>query len=139
MKRLGVTATIVAGLILGACAQVEPLYETLAAEYEALSAKISSLLGEPSEPLYSRMTDEDESLARATVQVALETGLDNATRTWSNKNSGSAGKVTPVKTFMTDAGVFCRDYRETISIGDASESYLKTACRDEGSVWHPLD
>ena len=115
MKRLGITAAFVTGLVVGACVQ------------------------EPPDPLYSRMTDEDQHLAAATVQVALETGLDNATRTWSNKNSGDSGKVTPVKTFVTDAGVFCRDYRETISVGDAEGSNLRTACRDEGGVWHPVN
>lgn len=139
MKRLGVSAALATGLVVAACAQFEPLNETLSAEYETLSAKISNWSGEPSEPLHSRMSDEDERLAAATVQDALETGLDNATRRWSNKRSGISGKVTPVKTFMTDAGVFCRDYRETVSLGDAEGSHLKTACRDEGGVWHPVD
>lgn len=125
MKRLGVSAALATGLVVAACAQFESLYKTLS--------------GEPSEPVYSRMSEEDKRLAAATVQDALETGLDNAIRTWSNTRSGISGKVTPVKTFMTDAGVFCRDYRETASLGDAERSHLKTACRDEGGVWHPVD
>lgn len=139
MKPLGVSAALATGLVVASCAQFEPLYETLSAEFETLSAKISNRSSEPSEPLYSRMSEEDQRLAAATVQDALETELDNATRRWSNKRSGISGKVTPVKTFMTDAGVFCRDYRETVSLGDAEGSHLETACREESGVWHPVD
>lgn len=69
------------------------------------------------------------------MQVTLEGAEDTVPRGWSNRYSGNSGTITPLKTYLTESGMFCRDYRETIIIKDRAQTYLNKACRDPNDVW----
>lgn len=81
------------------------------------------------------MSQVDIALADQAVQDALERAPSGDAVEWRNTASGTAGSITPLRTFRTAAGVFCRDYQETLRIGVASERYIDTACRDEDGRW----
>ena len=86
-------------------------------------------------PLHARMSDEDVRRADATVQLSLEEALSGDTRRWRNASSGGEGSVVPVRTWRNAAGVYCRAYRETITIGSSTETYRGVACRDHDGIW----
>ena len=35
---------------------------------------------------------------------------------WSNPDSGNSGEITPLRTFLSNDGKLCRDYRRTVNV-----------------------
>ena len=85
--------------------------------------------------VYGRLSDQDVALAARLMQQTLENAPDGATRRWSNDGTGHAGMITPVRTYVTESGHFCRDYREEIDLADGRERFFHTACRTEDARW----
>ena len=90
-----------------------------------------------SDPLYTQMSKEDVRLANDTVRRALESALSGTTFRWRNPGNDHEGTVMPTSSFRAKAGLFCRTYRETLTIGDRTEPYTEVACRDADGAWRP--
>jgi len=88
-------------------------------------------------PLYEHMASDDVLLADATVQRALEKALSEDARAWRNTSTGNEGTVTVERTWRTASGIYCRAYRETLTIGKRTELYRAIACRDPDGIWRP--
>lgn len=83
-----------------------------------------------------RLEDEDKSLADRNLQDALENSLSGQSRKWTNPSSGNGGSVTPLSTWKTAKGVYCRSYRERIRVASGqSVSRRGVACRSSDAVW----
>ena len=130
MRPALIGAVLMACLIAACCTEIKTATDKL-------GAKLSGWFGGTS--LYSKMTREDVRLASITMQETLEGAEDSAPRGWSNRQSGNSGTITPLKTYLSESGMFCRDYRETIVIEERAESHLNRACRDESGVWNWID
>jgi surface antigen len=90
--------------------------------------------------LYARLSDRDVALASQTLQETLERHQENEPANWANPESGNAGVIWPVDTYLTDTGYFCREYRETVVIADGERfSYDNTACRNDEGHWVWVD
>jgi len=63
-------------------------------------------------------------------QSAMETGH---TRTW--KNGDTRGTIVPHKRYTNDEGRYCREYSQTIYIGDEKHTGYGTACREDDGTW----
>ena len=87
--------------------------------------------------LYQALSDSDVQLASRTMQSALERAPDGATRSWANEQTGHRGSLTPTRTYVTESGYFCREYREELVVGADRGSFHHNACRDDNarSVW----
>jgi surface antigen len=85
--------------------------------------------------LYERLSDRDVTLAAKTLQQSLENAPDSETRRWANESTGHGGSVTPIRTYLSESGRFCRDYREDLASDDQTASFYHTACRDEEAGW----
>lgn len=81
-------------------------------------------------PLAAQSAFREPPLAMAT-QIVLESHVSGAPHKWLDEKSGETGSVTPVRTFKTKAGVFCRDYEVSIENGSTN---LHRACRAQG-LW----
>ncbi|MCB9946344.1 MAG: hypothetical protein H6842_00795 [Rhodospirillaceae bacterium] len=84
------------------------------------------------------MTPLDEQMAERTLQSALEVTVSEESSRWHNPSTGAAGSITPVRTYRTVSGRYCREYEETITTNGNTETYRDTACRDQQGVWHTL-
>lgn len=91
--------------------------------------------GSSPEPLYGDMTEGDVKLAAHAAQDALEHTVNGETRTWRNPATGSEGAFTPQRTYLSKAGLYCRDYRERLVVSQRSATYRNTACRSPEGVW----
>jgi surface antigen len=89
--------------------------------------------GDPA--LYQSLADSDVQLASRTMQNALERAPDGATRSWTNDQTGHRGSLTPTRTYVSDSGYFCREYREELLLGERSGRFHHAACRDENARW----
>ena len=89
--------------------------------------------GDPA--LYQKLAESDVNLASRLMQTTLESVPDGATRHWANLESGNSGEITPLRTYASEDGQFCRDFREQLVIGGESGRFYHTACRDDSARW----
>ncbi len=93
----------------------------------------------PGDPVYQSLAPRAEVLARNTVQEALETARSSSSLTWSYVEDGSRGEITPLRTYRTSAGFYCREYVEVVDSGaDQRHRRQRTACRDDDGLWKPI-
>ena len=77
----------------------------------------------------------DQAYAAQTYSNTLETAPTGQTSTWVNPDSGNQGTYTPTKTYQTDAGQYCCEFQQTITVGGQTESAYGTACRQPDGSW----
>lgn len=90
------------------------------------------------ENFLSEMTDQDLEFANQTVQKALENLVSNKFLDWQNPENNHSGNVSPLRTYQTKDGIFCRVYAETIVLDDKTRRVEGTACRNDEGVWQPI-
>ncbi|WP_353621276.1 RT0821/Lpp0805 family surface protein [Labrenzia sp. R4_1] len=84
----------------------------------------------------SGLARSDQTMAEATFQNALEKSLSGKTSSWRNQETGASGSVTPVRTWKTRSGVYCRAYRENILLASGTRRQDNgTACRNKSGKW----
>jgi surface antigen len=70
------------------------------------------------------------------IQDALENNASGEVVEWWNLDTGDRGTVTPLRTFMSAAGLPCREYRVMAVHGDAGSEFQNAiACREVDGVW----
>jgi surface antigen len=86
--------------------------------------------------LVGNLLDErDKKLAAETAQRAMETSPTGKSATWRNPDNGHYGTVTPVKTYQSANGSYCREYQQTVTIDGKQENANGTACRQPDGSW----
>ncbi len=81
----------------------------------------------------------DQKILEAAVARALETNMSGAAAVWSNPDSGSHGRVEPVRTFKISNGQWCREYVHSLEFRgwrERRETRRTIACRDADGHWH---
>jgi surface antigen len=79
--------------------------------------------------LYMDKTDE------LNAQHALEMNPDRQTSRWHNPNTGADFSTTPVSTYQSSSGKYCREYQTDIIVSGKKESGYGTACRQPDGTW----
>jgi len=77
----------------------------------------------------------DELAMRQNAQYSLEYTPTQTTTTWRNPDTGHAGTFTPVETYQTDQGQYCREYVQTVYVGGEKQQAYGTACRQPDGSW----
>lgn len=72
----------------------------------------------------------DRQLMAVALNSALDTQLSGSSVTWQNPASGSRGSITPLRTFRTANGRWCREYRQELASAAQSEQRIGIACRE---------
>jgi surface antigen len=85
--------------------------------------------------LGKRLDEVDQQKMYQSTQGALETGVSGEADTWYNPDSGNRGTVTPQPAFESTDGQYCREYQQTVTIGDEPETAYGTACRMPDGTW----
>jgi surface antigen len=83
----------------------------------------------------SMLDDQDRRTAAATTQRALNNQPSGTTTAWHNPDSGNSGSVTPVRTYQTATGQYCREFEQTVTIGGKPQKSYGTACRQPDGSW----
>src|SRR5919109_946604 len=82
-----------------------------------------------------RLDAADRQRANAAAAQALESTPSGQSVAWRNPDSGNTGAVTPVRTYQTATGQYCREYTQTITIGGEKHKSYGTACREPDGSW----
>lgn len=77
----------------------------------------------------------DQLMMERNAQYALENTRTNATTTWRNPDTGNYGAITPVETYQTTSGQYCREYTQAVVIGGEKQQAYGTACRQPDGTW----
>lgn len=80
----------------------------------------------------------DRAQMDAAVQSALEERKTGESGNWANAASSHRGTVTPTRTWRNDDGRDCRDYQQTVTVGDVTRVGYGSACRAGNGVWVDL-
>jgi len=116
------------GALLGA--QVGSGRGTLVAV--AIGTLAGALMGQE----IGRSLDRADQIAmQQNAQYALEYTPTNSSTPWRNPDSGNSGQITPVETYQTAQGQYCREYRQTVWIGGEQQQAYGTACRQPDGSW----
>jgi surface antigen len=83
----------------------------------------------------SALDQRDKQMAYKAQQSALETTRTNETGSWRNPDTGHYGSYTPVKTYESTSGQYCREYQEKVVIDGKTSSAYGTACRQPDGSW----
>ena len=108
----------------------------------SVSAAVSlgdPLLGDDAAGLYKKMSDADVELAVGAMQHSLTNNLSGRNTPWENPESGNSGSIVAGAVFVTNQGVFCRDYKENVVVGEDLGIVTNTACRDPRGVWRLIE
>ncbi len=70
-----------------------------------------------------------------TSQRALETAQAGQTLPWNNPRSGNSGAITPAAPYQNDAGQYCREFQNKITVGGQTQNGYGTACRQPDGSW----
>lgn len=76
----------------------------------------------------------DRQALASTTQNTLETVPTGEAVAWRNPDSGNYGTVTPVRTYQTAQG-YCREFQQSVTIGNRTEQAYGTACRQPDGSW----
>ena len=82
-----------------------------------------------------RLDAADQQKANEAASRALESVPSGQSVAWRNPDSGNTGAVTPVRTYQTSTGQYCREYTQTINIGGEKHQSYGTACRQPDGSW----
>ncbi len=54
---------------------------------------------------------------------------------WRNPDSGNSGTITPTREGTSQAGEYCREYQQTVTVAGKTEQAYGTACRQQDGSW----
>jgi len=110
----------------------------IAAAMHANPAGIAAgvILGGLTGGLIGHLVDnKDKQIAAQSAHQALENTPSGQTVTWRNPDNGHTGTVTPVRTYQTNSGQYCREYTQTVTIDNRPQQSYGTACRQADGSW----
>lgn len=85
-----------------------------------------------------RMEASDWALYNDTARKALTKVPDGTNSSWTNPDTGASGIIRPTRTFRTQTGSYCRDYRSTVAVSDMVQSGDGTACLGIDGQWYAM-
>jgi surface antigen len=77
----------------------------------------------------------DQQYMQRTTQRTLESAPSGTASSWQNPDSGHSGTVTPVRTYQTNSGQYCREFQQTVTVGGQTQQAYGTACRQPDGTW----
>lgn len=86
-------------------------------------------------PFVTFLERSDIARAYKSASYTLETQPSGQTRIWRNPQNGHWGTMTPARTYLNAEGRYCREYRQTVTIGGQEHQAGGTACRSDEGVW----
>lgn len=69
------------------------------------------------------------------VSKTLEHQPSGQASQWRNPDSGNRYQVTPISTYQTDSGQYCREFVTEVTVGGKVEQAYGTACRMPDGTW----
>lgn len=98
----------------------------------AAGALLGSLAGHT---IGASLDKQDIESHNNTQYKALEYNRTGSAAAWNNPDTGASGKVIPTRTYHDKYGEVCREYTQTIKIGEKTQEGFGKACRRSDGSW----
>lgn len=85
--------------------------------------------------ILTMLNDADRVFAQRNAQHALEYNQTGETRHWKNPATGVWGATTPLRTYLNENQMPCREYQITATVAAIDAKAPQAACRETGGVW----
>lgn len=79
--------------------------------------------------------EADQILRDSTLSAALEQQISGQAVKWTNPDTGASGRITPVRTFKSKTGQWCREFDSVLTREEQSEMRRGIACREPEGTW----
>lgn len=121
-----------------------PLFAALAASFVILVVGLGGAMIYTERQVEQRLASleaaraADRALIQSAIATALEEHLSGVPAAWHNPQTGSRGRVEPIRTFRNANGQWCREYvlnAELVSNAGGREVRRAVACREENGQW----
>ena len=124
------------GTILGGVAGAVAGAQFGSGKGQLAATAVGTLLGAYLGNEVGKSLDRADRLAMQQItQNSLENAPSGTTSTWQNPDSGNYGTVTPQPSYQTSEGRYCREFRQTVTVGGSTEEAYGTACRQPDGSW----
>jgi len=80
----------------------------------------------------------DRRRARVAMHMALEWLPVGRMQIWRNPENGHWGTVMATRTYLDAKGVWCREYRQTVTLGGVENQETGAMCRGTDGVWRAM-
>ncbi len=87
----------------------------------------------------NRLSCEDQEYHYDTTQSTLEYKPSGGTAAWVNPDTGASGSVTPTETYISQSGLPCRNFTQTITVDGQRENIQANACRQQDGSWQIVE
>jgi len=77
----------------------------------------------------------DQAAISRSQHQALEYTPSNQAVVWQNPDTGNRGVTVPRATYQTSTGQYCREFQETVTVGNQTQQAYGTACRQTDGTW----
>ena len=84
-------------------------------------------------PYQAQLEDSDIARAHRAAVTAFERVPSGQTKIWRNPTNGHWGTLTPTRTYTNAEGRYCRDYRQTVTLGGQEYQGNGTVCFENGA------
>ena len=84
------------------------------------------------------LDDVDRMKANEAARKAQDASLGQQI-TWANPESGNYGSVTPVRDGTSSDGLYCREFRQNITVEGKMETGTGVACRRADGTWRIVE
>jgi surface antigen len=81
-----------------------------------------------------KLDDRDKQLATQAATQAFNDNQVGQASVWNNPDNGHSGTITPTRSYQQN-GQYCRQYKQTISVGGEPQTAYGTACRQPDGTW----
>jgi surface antigen len=82
-----------------------------------------------------KLDAKDKQMAAQAATLAFEQNASGQPSVWNNPESGNHGQVVPTHTYQLANGQYCREYTQTIWVGNDPQKTSGTACRQPDGSW----
>ncbi|MCG8547792.1 MAG: hypothetical protein MJE12_26655 [Alphaproteobacteria bacterium] len=94
-------------------------------------------------PYQAQLEDSDIARAHRAAVAAFDRVPSGQTKIWRNPTNGHWGTLTPTRTYTNAEGRYCRDYRQTVTLGGQEYQGNGTVCFENGAgdgrtVWRVM-
>lgn len=79
--------------------------------------------------------EQEKRILAGTVNQALETKVSGQPVSWEAPDTGKRGAITPVRTYRSKSGHWCREYRIQVTAVGKNRSWKGVACRTPKNGW----
>jgi surface antigen len=81
----------------------------------------------------------DAAYASRAQYQALEYSPSGYVTPWQNPDTAHYGSVTPIETYESAGGTYCREFQHRAQIGGRSRDVYGTACRNPDGQWQMVN